>query len=104
MLPFNYPFLQMCVSRLSSRESADSHYKAVCRALIAETLELSTFLDQIAKGTKVSCLILTCLYSQSNKCFSFLSLGITKVIFCCHWIFKQFWERVRSNLGEAAVS
>ncbi|KAH9394729.1 actin binding, partial [Tyrophagus putrescentiae] len=44
--------LQMCVSRLSSRESADSHYKAVCRALIAETLELSTFLDQIAKGTK----------------------------------------------------
>lgn len=43
----------MCVSRLSSRESADNHYRAVCRALLAETLELSTFLDQIAKGTKV---------------------------------------------------
>ncbi|KAH7642590.1 hypothetical protein HUG17_5637 [Dermatophagoides farinae] len=44
--------MQMCVSRLSCRESADNHYKAVCRALLAETLELSTFLDQIAKGTK----------------------------------------------------
>lgn len=44
----------MCVSRLSSRESAENHYKAVCRALLAETLELSTFLDQIAKGAKVS--------------------------------------------------
>ena len=47
----------MCVSRLSCRESADNHYKAVCRALLAETLELSTFLDQIAKGTKVINLI-----------------------------------------------
>ncbi|KPL97741.1 hypothetical protein QR98_0003020 [Sarcoptes scabiei] len=44
--------MQMCASRLNSRESADNHYKAVCRALIAETLELSTFLDQISKGTK----------------------------------------------------
>ncbi|XP_075676617.1 protein spire homolog 1-like isoform X2 [Dermatophagoides pteronyssinus] len=44
--------MQMCVSRLSCQESADNHYKAVCRALLAETLELSTFLDQIAKGTK----------------------------------------------------
>lgn len=45
---------QMCVSRLASQESADQHYKAVCRALVAETLELSTFLDQISKGTKVN--------------------------------------------------
>ena len=43
----------MCISRLSSVESAESHYKAVLRALVAETLELSTFLDQIVKGTQV---------------------------------------------------
>ncbi|RWS12147.1 hypothetical protein B4U79_07547 [Dinothrombium tinctorium] len=44
--------IEMCISHLSCPEQADNHYKAVCRALVAETLELSTFLEKISKGTK----------------------------------------------------
>ncbi|CAG7837248.1 unnamed protein product, partial [Allacma fusca] len=32
--------------------TADAHYKAVCRALVAEALELSTFLQKVAQGTQ----------------------------------------------------
>lgn len=31
--------------------AADNHYKAVVRALVAETLELSTFLEKVTQGT-----------------------------------------------------
>lgn len=31
-------------------QEADSHYKAVCRALVAEALELSTFLENVGTG------------------------------------------------------
>lgn len=32
--------------------AADSHYKAVCRALVTEALELSTFLEKVSQGTQ----------------------------------------------------
>lgn len=41
----------MCEDRIGL-ESAESHYRMVCRALVAEALELSTFLDVIASGTQ----------------------------------------------------
>ncbi|OXA64359.1 Protein spire 1 [Folsomia candida] len=34
-----------------NQTAADNHYKAVVRALVAETLELSTFLEKVAQGT-----------------------------------------------------
>ncbi|XP_052816730.1 uncharacterized protein LOC128243175 isoform X2 [Mya arenaria] len=42
--------IQMCVRRLSSQQNAQMHYRAVCRALATESSELSTFLDNIARG------------------------------------------------------
>lgn len=37
---------------MSKRPDADSHYRAVCRALVLETLELSSFLEKVSQGTK----------------------------------------------------
>ena len=44
----------MCTSHLgvSKRQDADNHYRAVCRALVLETLELSSFLEKVSQGTK----------------------------------------------------
>ncbi|XP_076323370.1 protein spire homolog 1-like [Tachypleus tridentatus] len=44
--------IEMCASHHLCPSQADSHYKAVCRALVAEALELSSFLEKISKGTK----------------------------------------------------
>ncbi|XP_049525853.1 protein spire homolog 1 isoform X1 [Dermacentor silvarum] len=44
--------LEMCASHLQTPTQADLHYKAVCRALVAEAVELSTFLQKISSGTK----------------------------------------------------
>ncbi|KAH7985112.1 hypothetical protein HPB51_026876 [Rhipicephalus microplus] len=44
--------LEMCASHLQDPAQADLHYKAVCRALVAEAVELSTFLQKISSGTK----------------------------------------------------
>ncbi|XP_022254835.1 protein spire homolog 1-like [Limulus polyphemus] len=44
--------IEMCASHLPCPAQADTHYKAVCRALVAEALELSSFLEKVSKGTK----------------------------------------------------
>jgi len=44
---------QRCERRLSSQQNAQQHYRAVCRALATESSELSTFLDNIARGHEV---------------------------------------------------
>lgn len=44
--------MEICANRLACPGQADGHYKAVCRALVAEVLELSTFLEKISAGTK----------------------------------------------------
>ena len=52
------PFpLQVCVAHLPAPGDAASHYKAVCRALVTEALELISFLDKISKEKEVSCAI-----------------------------------------------
>ncbi|KAK3086612.1 hypothetical protein FSP39_021042 [Pinctada imbricata] len=40
----------LCAQHLSNAEDAGHHYKAVCRALVAEAGELVTFLDKISNG------------------------------------------------------
>ncbi|OQR70606.1 protein spire1-like [Tropilaelaps mercedesae] len=42
----------MCSAHMSLGNQADSHYRAVCRAFVAEWLELTTFLREVSKGTK----------------------------------------------------
>lgn len=41
--------IKICVLRTTLPDPSD-HYRAVCRALVAETLELNTFLDQMSFG------------------------------------------------------
>lgn len=45
---------QRCCNHLgaSSPQQADAHYRAVCRALVAEALELSSFLEKVSQGTQ----------------------------------------------------
>ncbi|PVD21244.1 hypothetical protein C0Q70_19415 [Pomacea canaliculata] len=40
----------LCTQHLSSRQDASYHYRAVCRALMAEAVELRTFLDKISSS------------------------------------------------------
>lgn len=46
-------YFQVCEDHVgaSAPEEADSHYRAVCRALVAEALELSSFLQKVSEGT-----------------------------------------------------
>lgn len=45
--------LEFCVQHLGppSAAQADAHYRAVCRALVAEALELASFLERVSQGT-----------------------------------------------------
>ena len=45
---------QRCCNHLGapSPHEADTHYRAVCRALVAEALELSSFLEKVSQGTQ----------------------------------------------------
>jgi spire-like protein len=45
---------QRCCNHLGapSPQQADAHYRAVCRALVAEALELSSFLEKVSQGTQ----------------------------------------------------
>ena len=45
--------LQMCVKHVSDQDNAGQHYKAVCRALVTEAKQLTTFLDNITRGQEV---------------------------------------------------
>ncbi|XP_035230868.1 protein spire homolog 1-like [Stegodyphus dumicola] len=45
--------MELCANNLASPEQADPHYKAVCRALVAEVLELTTFLENIYNRTQI---------------------------------------------------
>ena len=45
--------LQVCRGHVGTRgtDEADVHYRAVCRALVAEAQELSSFLQKVSEGT-----------------------------------------------------
>jgi len=53
---FNFSgIIDVCSQRLSnhsSSQTADTHYRAVCRAYVAEALELSSFLQKVSQGTR----------------------------------------------------
>ncbi|XP_049959939.1 protein spire isoform X1 [Schistocerca serialis cubense] len=46
--------IQRCISHVGapSAQQADQHYRAVCRALVAEAIELSQFLEKVSQGTR----------------------------------------------------
>ena len=41
--------LSDCSSRSDSGEPAQAHFRAVCRALVSEATELSTFLEKVSQ-------------------------------------------------------
>ncbi|XP_043220598.1 protein spire-like isoform X2 [Amphibalanus amphitrite] len=43
--------IERCANHLERPASSEQHFKAVCRALVAETLELTTFLRVVRQGT-----------------------------------------------------
>ncbi|GIX80223.1 protein spire homolog 1 [Caerostris darwini] len=45
--------MELCANHLSCPEQADCHYKAVCRALVTEILELTTFLENISNKAEI---------------------------------------------------
>merc|ERR1719400_1232709 len=42
--------LELCRLHLATKAEAESHYRAVCRALVAEALEISTFMEKMGNG------------------------------------------------------
>ncbi|XP_066152707.1 protein spire isoform X2 [Euwallacea fornicatus] len=78
--------IRRCESHLGTLTKAqvEAHYKAVVRALVAEAIELSTFLEKVAQGT-------ICLPSSSAS--DTLDLKFTD------W--AKFWVQVMSELRTA---
>ena len=56
---------QICADHVENSVDAANHYKAVCRALVAEAVELSTFLDRIYDEREAS--FLPCCFNQGSK-------------------------------------
>lgn len=46
---------QVCSDHLQPPLEGASHYKAVCRALVAEAVELATFLEKMASSSEEVC-------------------------------------------------
>ena len=46
--------LELCRHHLASNSEAEGHYRAVCRALVAEALEISLFMEKLGKHGKQS--------------------------------------------------
>ncbi|XP_067007598.2 protein spire [Anabrus simplex] len=46
--------IEHCITHLGAptTQQADTHYRAVCRALVAEALELASFLERVSQGTQ----------------------------------------------------
>lgn len=65
-----------------TKAQVEAHYKAVVRALVAEAIELSTFLEKVAQGT-------ICLPSSST------SLNLDELKFT-DW--AKFWVQVMGEL------
>ena len=42
--------LDLCRLHLATKAEAESHYRAVCRALVAEALEISTFMEKMGNN------------------------------------------------------
>ena len=42
--------LELCRLHLATKAEAESHYRAVCRALVAEALEISTFMEKMGNN------------------------------------------------------
>ena len=44
--------LDLCRLHLATKAEAESHYRAVCRALVAEALEISTFMEKMGESSE----------------------------------------------------
>jgi len=66
---------QHCNVRQASlqRGQSEAHYRAVCRALVAEALELASFLERVSQGTQS----LPCVQVDPDTCHDLDQLKFT---------------------------
>ena len=70
--------MQVCAKHLAVESEAKTHYKAVCRALVSESLELSNFMEKVKK------------HETNADCKELQELGLQD------W--ARLWRQVLKNL------
>ena len=58
----------MCKNHVPSQTNPANHYKAVCRALVAESIELTTFLETVSSNRTVSRNVRVCVVALLLRC------------------------------------
>ena len=95
--------LQICSAHQPNPADAASHYKAVCRALVTEALELISFLDKISKEKEVTSTLFPLLYKNCKK---LSSTEITQVLHPCHWVtwtHQLPWQDFLEKIGNVNI-
>ena len=49
LIIYFFPIFKKCTSQLPANSDANIHFRAVCRALVSEALELSSFMNKVSK-------------------------------------------------------
>ncbi|KAF4524316.1 hypothetical protein B566_EDAN005373, partial [Ephemera danica] len=80
---------QHCTTRQTGgRGQAESHYRAVCRALVAEALELASFLERVSQGTQS----LPCVQVDPDNCRDLDQLKFAD------WSGRRIWRALQARL------
>ncbi|XP_065331979.1 protein spire isoform X3 [Cloeon dipterum] len=78
-----------CVRQSSQqRGQTEAHYRAVCRALVAEALELASFLERVSQGTQS----LPCMQVDPETCHDLDQLKFTD------WSGRRIWRALQARL------
>ncbi|CAB3383641.1 Hypothetical predicted protein [Cloeon dipterum] len=78
-----------CVRQSSQqRGQTEAHYRAVCRALVAEALELASFLERVSQGTQS----LPCMQVDPDTCHDLDQLKFTD------WSGRRIWRALQARL------
>lgn len=84
-----------CLEHLPSDTSdPDGHYRAVCRALVSESLELSAFLQQLYNGHALSC-------HTRGQCFGSTNWAYLQSLRAAEW--AQLWLQVMTQLRQGVT-
>ncbi|XP_046676232.1 protein spire-like [Homalodisca vitripennis] len=76
--------IQYCGKQVS--QPAESHYRAVCRALVAEALELSSFLDKVSQGKVKAETVSACTDLQNLHLSDWPNLRIWRTLQARLWV------------------
>ncbi|XP_059482848.1 protein spire isoform X2 [Neocloeon triangulifer] len=82
--------IEHCNVRQASQQrgQSEAHYRAVCRALVAEALELASFLERVSQGTQS----LPCVQVDPETCHDLDQLKFTD------WSGRRIWRALQARL------